>query len=638
MDAIEFYTALVDHVRTVARRLECGDGALQGLLQGTLTTQIVCCENPAHVSEHEEVFYSLNVDVKGRRSLRESLAELTRGETLRGEDQYFCSHCGKKVDALKRYFFKAMPRTLVVHLKRFEFHIGRLKVIKLNDGYEFPLELDLAPFAEGASPRTGAAPGAALGKAADASKPSQPTPVKPRARSINDDSARYRLSGIIVHNGTTDEGHYYSIRRVPSPSLASSSSLSSSTTSMSMSSSSSSSSPLSSSSLEGEKKRDAGKEKEEEVWLELNDATVTPFDPREIPERCFGGPDLARNGLKAYSAYILFYDKVENGSTTTTTTTTDDGGNSSSSSVAGGSDSGVQHPDAGNLLQLSLPGVPSLEGRAASMPATPALSVTPPFPPSSSPSPPPYLPSPPSSSATTSPRGRASDILRRERVHAAKYRFLCGAQHMAFVWGLAHELPDRLQGFKLLLYVLVNIVARMSNRLSLFPRWFAAVKGFLCCPLAAAPPPPPAAASVPSSPPPSPSLTNSSIAAASSSSSQECARWLLRALVADKSLWRAMLHECPVPMVRLSFIDLAVTAFRLVSREEHALYGCAPAEVPSVAQPGDVWTSSAINGARGSPDGEDGSLAVLFIDTVLDSVNNHAFSRFLFLYICVIYF
>ena len=77
-----------------------------------------------------------------------------------------------------------------------------------------------------------------------------------------------------------------------------------------------------------------------------------------------------------------------------------------------------------------------------------------------------------------------------------------------------------------------------------------------------------------------------------------------------------MLHECPVSMVRLSFIDLVVTAFRLVSREEHSAYDV-PAEAPCVVQSADVWTSSAINGSRGGGS----SLAILFIDTVLDSVN-----------------
>lgn len=524
MDAIEFYAALMDRTETAVRRLEGECGALQGILQVVLTTQVVCCENPAHVSEHEEAFYSLNVDVKGRRSLRESLAELTRGETLRGEDQYFCGYCGKKVDALKRYFFKAVPRTLVVHLKRFEFHIGRLKVIKLNDSYEFPLELDLAPFTDASV----ATSGTARQETADASSSTStsPPPISTarerRPSAANNAAARYRLSGIVVHNGTTDEGHYYSLRRVQ---LSSASSVSN-----------------------GEE------EGEEEVWLELNDSTVAPFDPKDIPEKCYGGPDPARNGLKAYSAYILFYDKLES----------DEPNSESENSNSNGGGTG----------SLPLVTAPSQEGKAASTPATPEMAAMPaPF----------FSPQP---STVSSPRGRASDMLRREQALAARYRFLCGPQHMAFVWGLAHELPDRLQGFKLLLYALVNVVARMGDRLALFPRWFAAVKGFLC-------PAPPAGASA-----------------------QECARWLLRALVADKGLWRNMLHECPVPMVRLAFVDVVVTAFRLVSREEQSLYDAAvAADPPNVALSVNVWTSSAINGSR-----EDGSLAILFIDNVLDSV------------------
>lgn len=558
MDAIEFFTTLMDRIDGTTKKLDCENKVLKTLFQVILTTQIVCCENPAHVSEHKEVFYSLDVDVKGRRSLRESLADLTRGETLRGEDQYFCSYCGKKVDALKRYFFKAMPHTLIVHLKRFEFHIGRLKIIKLNDNYEFPLELDLSPYMDRVTTTTTTTTMATLpddmGQSAEASASASRSsavalpPINiskvrppPATNSAKNNTAQYRLSGVVVHSGTPDEGHYYSLRRVPSAS-------SSSSFSSSSSSSSSSTPPL------GDKNAKGGEDKED-VWLELNDATVTPFDPKDIPERCYGGPDLARNGLKAYSAYILFYDRIE--------------------SKPGDSDSTSRVP-----LSAASP----LERKAASTPATPALSMTP----SSSPP----LPSSPSS-VTASPRGRPSDILRREQEHAAKYTFLFGAQHMSFVWGLAHELPDKLQGFKLLLYVLVNIVARVSDRLSLFPRWFAAVKGFLC----------------------------STATSSAASSARECARWLLRALIADNAFWKDMLHGCPVPMVHLCFIDIVVTAFRLVSSEEQSLYEAAvPAKPPIIAQSTDVWTSNVVNGSHSS---EDGSLAILFIDKVLESVNLH---------------
>ncbi len=69
-----------------------------------------------------------------------------QGEWLDGDNKYFCSQCGKRVDTLKRVCIKDLPRHLILHLKRFEFDLEHFVKYKINDKVTFPFELDMAPY------------------------------------------------------------------------------------------------------------------------------------------------------------------------------------------------------------------------------------------------------------------------------------------------------------------------------------------------------------------------------------------------------------------------------------------------------------------------------------------------------------
>ncbi|PTB67813.1 hypothetical protein BBK36DRAFT_1193875 [Trichoderma citrinoviride] len=85
----------------------------------------------------------------------------------------------------------------------------------------------------------------------------------------------FELVGVLVHSGTAESGHYYSYIRERS-----------STTDCSS-------------------------------WVEFNDDTVTPWDPRQMAASTFGGPIQhgsphgpdRQPGDKTYSAYMLFYQR-----------------------------------------------------------------------------------------------------------------------------------------------------------------------------------------------------------------------------------------------------------------------------------------------------------------------------------------
>ena len=86
----------------------------------------------------------------------------------------------------------------------------------------------------------------------------------------------YKLKGVLIHAGTSDSGHYYSIIKERSGN---------------------------------------------ENWFMFNDASVTPFDPDKIAHQCFGGTmlntrwDHTQNRQvqiayeKNFSAYLLIYER-----------------------------------------------------------------------------------------------------------------------------------------------------------------------------------------------------------------------------------------------------------------------------------------------------------------------------------------
>ena len=60
-----------------------------------------------HVSERCEVDYALSLEVRNRRTVRESLDFFIEGDRLEGDNKYQCEPCGnRKVAALKRTCLK----------------------------------------------------------------------------------------------------------------------------------------------------------------------------------------------------------------------------------------------------------------------------------------------------------------------------------------------------------------------------------------------------------------------------------------------------------------------------------------------------------------------------------------------------
>lgn len=239
MDVDEFFNLLFDRLEN-----QIADPTIRTRLKsfyGGETIQQIKSKECEHISERPETFSVLPVEIKGKASLLESLQAYVAGEVLQGDNKYSCTSCGKHVEAVKRSCLKRVPDNLIFNLKRFDFDLVTFMRAKLNDQFEFPDTLDMAPY------------------------------QLENLNGENEDQTPdvFELTGVIVHSGTAETGHYYSyIRQRPSSSDANGS------------------------------------------WVEFNDADVTAFDPSRIGDCCFGGVDNSMYGIaKYYSAYMLFYQR-----------------------------------------------------------------------------------------------------------------------------------------------------------------------------------------------------------------------------------------------------------------------------------------------------------------------------------------
>ncbi len=201
-------------------------------------------------SERSEAFNMIKVDVKDHQNLLEGLSSYVAGETVDYTWEHEHVETGEKMMAqlptTKRVLLKSLPESLIIHLKRFEFDFELMQQIKINDRYEFPMELDLYPYTK---------------EGVNAKEEGHNDPD-----GLHSDML-YTLMGVVVHMGTANSGHYYSIIKE-----------------------------------RGSNNR----------WLEFNDKLVTEFDPQDVPAECFGGGEECSMDKRGYflNAFMLVYDKV----------------------------------------------------------------------------------------------------------------------------------------------------------------------------------------------------------------------------------------------------------------------------------------------------------------------------------------
>ncbi|CAL9758177.1 unnamed protein product [Musa acuminata subsp. burmannicoides] len=159
------------------------EGTIQYLFEGHHMNYIECI-NVDYKSMRKESFYDLQLDVKGCRDIYASFDKYVEVERLEGDNKYQAENHGLQ-DAKKGVLFIDFPPVLQLQLKRFEYDFMRDTMVKINDRYEFPLQLDLDK---------------------DNGKYLSPEADR-RVRNL------YTLHSVLVHSGGVHGGHYYAFIR-----------------------------------------------------------------------------------------------------------------------------------------------------------------------------------------------------------------------------------------------------------------------------------------------------------------------------------------------------------------------------------------------------------------------------------------
>lgn len=184
-DVQEFCRVLIDNLEMKMKGTDL-ENSIPKLFKGRMRSYIRCV-NVKYESSKVEEFYDLSMQVKGCKNLQESFEKYIEKEKMEGNNQYSTDEFGKQ-DAEMGVEFIEFPSVLHLHLGRFNYDYETGMMIKINDRFEFPEEIDLSPY---------------LAKDIN-SDGSNPNPNK---------SNIYDLYGVLVHFGSFESGHYYAFLR-----------------------------------------------------------------------------------------------------------------------------------------------------------------------------------------------------------------------------------------------------------------------------------------------------------------------------------------------------------------------------------------------------------------------------------------
>lgn len=225
---------------------------------------------------------SIDCQIRGKVDIHEALETMCEVEFMEGNNKVFCDRCKKNTDTVLRTAISALPDMLILSLKRFDLDYNTFETVKLNSRCAFGQTLNMKKYTlEGVE---------AIEKGSFSDDSNDPAPMDTSEDGhsqgmadpltfLPDDDYEYKLTGVLVHAGVAQGGHYYSFI----------------------------------------KDRSA---KGGDKWYKFDDEDVSPFDPSLIEVECFGGKVKKEtkwpNGQvqtveseQFANALMLFYEKVK---------------------------------------------------------------------------------------------------------------------------------------------------------------------------------------------------------------------------------------------------------------------------------------------------------------------------------------
>ena len=230
-DAQEFLSRLIEKIdeslKNNSQKYLCNN------IFGGSTLQQVKCTNPdcGNISERKENINYLSLDIKDSNTVLECLQKFIVEEKI---EDYHCEKCDKKITNIKKVLIDKIPNILIIHLQRIAFSYETFNMEKINKTITFEKTLNIKDYT-----------------------------INKNNNDIPSDYFDYELQGVLIHSGTAQFGHYYSM-------------------------------------IYSKENDIAGK------WYKFNDTSVTESDFDKVETEGFG------NNLKhdyGASAYMLIYQK-----------------------------------------------------------------------------------------------------------------------------------------------------------------------------------------------------------------------------------------------------------------------------------------------------------------------------------------
>lgn len=215
-------------------------------------------------SEREEDIYAIPLDVRLKNNFSDAMDLFVKQDMLEGDNKYKCDQYDRHIVATKGNLIKTMSNTIIFHLMRFDFDLATYRKRKLNEYFNFPMRINMKRWTKS-------------GQAQLALESAGLPANEELDNEFPEHYYDYQLTGILVHSGSADSGHYYSFIK---------------------------------------ERQTSGK------WVQFNDRVVSEFDPNNIGNECFGGyhqvkewdsramKDVWRDAPTERSAYMLFYERI----------------------------------------------------------------------------------------------------------------------------------------------------------------------------------------------------------------------------------------------------------------------------------------------------------------------------------------
>lgn len=179
-DIQELNRILMDKLE-IAMKKSNQEKKLHDMFVGKMKSYIKCINVPYESSMIED-FWDIQLNVKGFNSLQDSFKNYIEIEMLDGENMYQAGNEYGYQVAKKGVVFRSFPNVLHLQLKRFEYNFMVDELVKIDDFYKFSDSLDLKDYLD-----------------------------EDLDDDIKNQNWTYKLHGILVHQGSISNGHYYAM-------------------------------------------------------------------------------------------------------------------------------------------------------------------------------------------------------------------------------------------------------------------------------------------------------------------------------------------------------------------------------------------------------------------------------------------